>query len=76
MLHDFGYRGATSTESAMLSGSAHLLSFSGTDTIAALSIPGNYYNDSDLYGFSVQTKTSTLNDVEPLERTPSEFTWS
>jgi len=34
MLHDFGYRGATSTESSMLSGSAHLLSFSGTDTIA------------------------------------------
>ena len=33
MLHDFGYRGASSTESAMLAGSAHLLNFSGTDTI-------------------------------------------
>ena len=54
MLHDFGYRGASSTESAMLSGSAHLLSFSGTDTIPALTVPENYYNDSQLYGFSVQ----------------------
>ena len=54
MLHDFGYRGSTSTESSMLSGSAHLLSFSGTDTIPALTIPENYYNDSNLYGFSVQ----------------------
>ena len=66
MLHDFGYRGATSTESAMLSGSAHLLSFSGTDTIAALSIPGNYYNDSDLYGFSVQaTEHSVMTSLGP-----------
>ena len=54
MLHDFGYRGATSTESSMLSGSAHLLNFQGTDTLAALTIPENYYNDSNLYGFSVQ----------------------
>lgn len=69
MLHDFGYRGSSSTESSMLSGSAHLLSFSGTDTIAALTIPKNYYNDSNLYGFSVQATehsimTSLGNDGE------------
>ena len=66
MLHDFGYRGATSTESSMLSGSAHLLSFSGTDTIPALTIPENYYNDSDLYGFSVQaTEHSVMTSLGP-----------
>ncbi|WP_295116373.1 nicotinate phosphoribosyltransferase [uncultured Methanobrevibacter sp.] len=66
MLHDFGYRGATSTESSMLSGSAHLLSFSGTDTIAALTIPENYYNDSNLYGFSVQaTEHSVMTSLSP-----------
>ena len=54
MLHDFGYRGATSTESSILAGSAHLLNFSGTDTIPALSVPINYYNDNDIEGFSVQ----------------------
>ena len=66
MLHDFGYRGATSTESSMLSGSAHLLSFSGTDTIPALTIPENYYNDSYLYGFSVQaTEHSVMTSQGP-----------
>ena len=64
MLHDFGYRGATSTESSMLCGSAHLLSFSGTDTIPALTIPENYYNDSDVYGFSVQaTEHSVMTSL-------------
>ena len=66
MLHDFGYRGATSTESSMLAGSAHLLSFSGTDTIPALTIPENYYNDSSLYGFSVQaTEHSVMTSLGP-----------
>lgn len=66
MLHDFGYRGATSTESSMISGSAHLLSFSGTDTISALTIPENYYNDSELYGFSVQaTEHSVMTSLGP-----------
>ncbi|WP_458404317.1 nicotinate phosphoribosyltransferase [Methanobrevibacter sp.] len=66
MLHDFGYRGATSTESSMLCGSAHLLSFAGTDTIPALTVPQNYYNDSDLYGFSVQaTEHSVMTSLGP-----------
>ena len=66
MLHDFGYRGATSTESSMLGGSAHLLSFSGTDTIPALTIPQNYYNDDNVYGFSVQaTEHSVMTSLGP-----------
>ena len=64
MLHDFGYRGATSTESAMLCGSAHLLNFSGTDTLVSLTVPENYYNDSNLYGFSVQaTEHSVMTSL-------------
>ena len=66
MLHDFGYRGASSTESSILSGSAHLLSFSGTDTIPALTVPENYYNDSNLYGYSVQaTEHSVMTSLGP-----------
>ena len=66
MLHDFGYRGATSTESSRLCGSAHLLSFSGTDTIPSLSIPVNYYNDPNIYGFSVQaTEHSVMTSLGP-----------
>ncbi len=34
-LHDFGYRGCTSEEQAMIGGSAHLLNFDGTDTVIA-----------------------------------------
>ncbi len=50
----------------MLCGSAHLLSFSGTDTIPALTIPENYYNDSNLYGFSVQaTEHSVMTSLGP-----------
>lgn len=64
MLHDFGYRGATSTESAELCGSAHLLSFKGTDTIPALTIPENYYNDNNIYGLSVQaTEHSVMTSL-------------
>ena len=35
-LHDFGFRGVSSVESAALGGAAHLVNFLGTDTVAAL----------------------------------------
>ena len=66
MLHDFGYRGASSTESSRLAGSAHLLSFSGTDTVPSLAIPANYYNTKDIQGFSVQaTEHSVMTAMGP-----------
>ncbi|OED30403.1 nicotinate phosphoribosyltransferase [Methanosphaera sp. WGK6] len=67
MLHDFGYRGASSTESASLAGSAHLLSFSGTDTIPALSIPENYYNSKELYGYSVQATEHSVMTAQGIK---------
>lgn len=36
MLHDFGYRGSSSEESALIAGGAHLLNFMGSDTINAV----------------------------------------
>ena len=42
-LHDFGYRGSTSEESAALGGAAHLLHFRGTDTLAACRLVQQYY---------------------------------
>merc|ERR1712070_326689 len=35
-LHDFGYRGVSSVESAATGGAAHLVNFLGTDTLAAI----------------------------------------
>lgn len=42
-LHDFGARGVSSLEAAGLGGAAHLVSFSGTDTISALLTAREYY---------------------------------
>lgn len=52
MLHDFGYRGATSDESAAIGGCAHLVNSMGTDTVPALVLAGEYYH-APAAGFSV-----------------------
>lgn len=51
-LHDFGYRGCSSPESAGLGGMAHLLNFLGTDTLAALEDAQEYYYEP-CAGFSI-----------------------
>merc|ERR1719182_466616 len=43
-LHDFGFRGVSSTESAAIGGCAYLVNFLGTDTMAALMCAKKYYN--------------------------------
>jgi nicotinamide phosphoribosyltransferase len=42
--HDFAFRGMSSVETACLSGAAHLLSFTGTDTVPAIDFLEEYYN--------------------------------
>jgi nicotinamide phosphoribosyltransferase len=44
-LHDFGARGVSSLESAMLGGMAHLVNFMGTDTLTALLGARAYYGE-------------------------------
>ncbi len=54
--HDFSFRGMAGLEAAMMSGAAHLLNFSGTDTIPAIDFLETYYNansDRELIGASV-----------------------
>jgi len=51
-LHDFGFRGVSSVESAGIGGLAHLVNFKGTDTMQALKIAWDYYN-SGIVGFSI-----------------------
>ncbi len=46
-MHDFGYRGSGSEESAAIAGAAHLLSFLGTDTTAAVVMLRNYYDAAE-----------------------------
>ncbi len=51
-LHDFGFRGVSSVESAGIGGLAHLVNFMGTDTLAAIGCGMEYY-DSGMCGFSI-----------------------
>ena len=51
-LHDFGFRGVSSVESAAMGGAAHLLNFQGTDTLASLKFARDYYK-ATMPGFSI-----------------------
>jgi nicotinamide phosphoribosyltransferase len=59
-LHDFGGRGATCQEHAMIGGAAHLVNFLGSDTIAGVWAANKYYNH-EMAGFSIPaTEHSTM----------------
>jgi nicotinamide phosphoribosyltransferase len=51
-LHDFGARGVSSAESAAIGGSAHLVSFMGSDTVLGVVAANHYYNEP-MAAFSV-----------------------
>jgi len=51
-VHDFGFRGSTSVESAGIGGMAHLTAFSGSDTYAGIVYARRYY-DERMAGFSI-----------------------
>jgi nicotinamide phosphoribosyltransferase len=52
-LNDFGYRGASSDESAAIGGSAHIVNFSGSDNISAIDLIMTYYNTDEMLAFSI-----------------------
>ncbi|ELR98097.1 nicotinate phosphoribosyltransferase [Gloeocapsa sp. PCC 73106] len=51
-LHDFGFRGVSSVETAAVGGAAHLVNFMGTDTIAGIIMAREYYG-AEMPGFSI-----------------------
>jgi len=51
-LHDFGFRGVSSVESAGIGDAAHLTQFLGTDTVAGLVVARDYYGEK-CAGFSI-----------------------
>jgi nicotinamide phosphoribosyltransferase len=53
VLNDFGFRGVSSVESAGLGGSAHLLSFMGSDNLEGSVVAQQYYNTNKVYGLSI-----------------------
>jgi nicotinamide phosphoribosyltransferase len=51
-LHDFGFRGVSSRESAAIGGAAHLFNFFGTDNMPAIELLQQYYG-ADMAGVSI-----------------------
>lgn len=79
-LHDFGARGASSTETAMLGGMAHLVNFMGTDTFEAIPAVMELYNTDEVVGFSIPaSEHSTItswgreNEVKAFENMIDKF---
>ena len=68
-LHDFGYRGVSSVESAGLGGMAHLVNFMGTDTIRGIETAMFYYH-AGMVGFSVPATEHSIMTAEGREGEP------
>jgi len=51
-LHDFGFRGVSSVESAAVGGAAHLVNFLGSDTLVAAVLARRFYG-AEMAGFSI-----------------------
>lgn len=69
--HDFSERGMFGVEASLMSGAAHLLSFTGTDTIAAIDFLEYYYgadSDKELIGGSIPaTEHSVMCFSDPSD---------
>ena len=52
-LHDFGYRGVSSEETAGIGAAGHLINFKGTDTVAGIRVLQKYYDSREMEGFSI-----------------------
>lgn len=65
-LHDFGFRGVSSVETAGIGASAHLVNFLGTDTLVGIMYAMTYYN-AEMCGFSIpatEHSTMTIKGVD------------
>ena len=61
-LHDFGYRGVSSFESAGIGGSAHIINFLGTDTLAGIEFAMKYYG-ADVCAYSVMASEHSVVEM-------------
>lgn len=52
-LHDFGYRGVSSGESAARGACGHLVNFKGTDTLAGIAYAQEFYNAGEDAGHTI-----------------------
>ena len=68
-LHDFGYRGVSSQESAAIGGAAHLVNFMGSDTVAGIFAAQRYYGcKSGMPAFSIPASEHSTMTMWGKER--------
>jgi nicotinic acid phosphoribosyltransferase len=77
-LHDFGARGTTVPEQQILGGAAHLLSFDGSDTVAACNYVQYWCNNGEPIGSSIpamehSTTTAWQTELEAVQNFVEEF---
>jgi len=79
-LHDFGYRGVSSEETAGIGAAAHLINFKGTDTVAGIRFLQRYYDSKEMEGFSIPAaEHSTItawgreNELQAYENMLNQF---
>lgn len=65
-LHDFGYRGCSTDEQAMIGGAAHLLNFDGTDTMVAAAY-AHAQNDGVPFAQSIPATEHSVMTAWPSE---------
>lgn len=78
-LHDFGFRGSTTPDSAGIGGFGHLVNFMGTDTMSALDVAEDYYSDDDAAKSIPAAEHSTITaygaegELEAYQKILNEF---
>jgi nicotinamide phosphoribosyltransferase len=63
MLHDFGYRGVSSDESADIGGAAHLVNFLGSDTVPSIQCVVDYYGANKDYSGIAYSVAATEHSI-------------
>eukprot|EP01116_Phalansterium_solitarium_P000234 TRINITY_DN10136_c0_g1_i1.p1 TRINITY_DN10136_c0_g1~~TRINITY_DN10136_c0_g1_i1.p1 ORF type:complete len:514 (-),score=192.35 TRINITY_DN10136_c0_g1_i1:227-1768(-) len=67
-LHDFGFRGCTGVEQSVLGGAAHLLNFTGSDTLSACFYVQFHLNNGKPVGTSVPATEHSVMTAWRTER--------
>ncbi len=66
-MHDFGYRGVSSEETAGITGAAHLLNFSGSDNIEGIRYAMDYYNWNNAASHAERSRSMPAYSVVATE---------
>lgn len=67
VLNDFGFRGASSVQSASIGGAAHLVNFRGSDTTVSSKTIRDYYKTNTIFGLSIPATEHSIMTIKGEE---------